>query len=127
MFDVRRAAVRPGFASAVVGPGPQRLARLLRDRHRAELIALAVQPQRAGALRDDPVTGVEAGALLDTGAAVEQHRDDRRVAGVAGVAGAAATGAAFDLALLRAVQGVRRIGRGTRGRSTFSRMPAPCS
>ena len=58
------------------------------------LVAFAVQADFAGTGGDREVPGVQTGAFLHARAGVQQHRDDR------GVAGAAAPGRAADRALL---------------------------
>lgn len=65
-----------------------------------DFVAFAMQPDAAGAGSDRDVFEVEAFAFLDPGAGVEQHGDDRRVAG------AAAQGGTFDFALLGRAEGI---------------------
>ena len=88
------------------------------QRDEADLVALAVQADLAGAGGDREVIGVQAGAFLDPRADVQQHGDDR------GVAGSAADGRAADRALLPGSQGVGPPGLGMRAPSTTMRMPA---
>lgn len=70
------------------------------------LVALAVQPDLTGAGGDREVPGVEPGALLDPRAGVQQHRDDR------GVAGTAPGGRAAERGLLLAGERVGLAGPG---------------
>ena len=83
-----------GVAAALVQPGRDQVPGEPGQRDEADLVALAVQADLAGAGGDREVIGVQAGAFLDSRAGVQQHGDDR------GVAGAAPSGRAADRALL---------------------------
>jgi len=78
-------------AASFVQPGRDQVPGTPGQRDGADLVALAVQADLAGAGGDREVLGVQTGAFLDARAGVQQHRDDR------GVAGAAAPGRAGRL------------------------------
>lgn len=78
---------RAGLAAARFDPGPQCLAGPLGDGDLADLVAFAVQPQRAGSLGDRDVGQVEAGAFLHPSTGGAQHLDDRVVADAAAPGG----------------------------------------
>ena len=109
--DGERAALpgpqRPGIAAAFVQPGGEAVAGNLGKGNRADLVALAVQADRAGGDRD--VLGVESCAFFLAGSGVEQDGKD------GGVAGAAAAGGSFDAALLGGGEGIGFAGAGNAG------------
>jgi hypothetical protein len=108
---------RPGVAAAHVEPRGDQFACGAGQRDGADLVALAVQADLAGAGGDREVIGGQAGAFLDPGAGVEQHPDDRCVARAAARRSAASCGR---------VSASGSPGRGTRTRLTAMRTPA-CS
>ena len=72
-----------GVAAAFVQPGRDQVPGAPGQRDRADLVALAVQADFAGAGGDREVPGVQAGAFFDACAGIQQCRDDRGVAGAA--------------------------------------------
>ena len=73
--------------SAVAYPGGKSVAGGGRHRNLANLVALAVQADGAGAGGDGEVLDVEPGALLRAGPGVEQYGDDGGVTDAAAVCG----------------------------------------
>jgi hypothetical protein len=72
---------RAGVAAAHVQPGRDQFPGAPGQRDGADLIALAVQADLAGAGGHREGLGVQAGALLNPRPCVEQHRDDRGITG----------------------------------------------
>jgi hypothetical protein len=106
------------MAAAFVQPGGEAVAGDLGKGNGADLVALAVQADRAGAGGDRDVPGVESCAFFLAGSGVEQDGED------GGIAGAAAGGGSFGGALLGGVRASGSPGRGTRARLTVTRRPA---
>ena len=111
--DGERAALpgpqRPGMAAAFVQPGGEAVAGDLGEGNGADLVALAVQADRAGAGGDRDVLGVESCAFFLAGSGVEQDGED------GGVAGAVAGGGSFGGALLGGGEGIGFAGAGDAG------------